>query len=42
MHFAKTIFFAVIGMGYFAFAAPIESVSAADASVAVSTAPADL
>ncbi|KAE9973333.1 hypothetical protein EG328_004457 [Venturia inaequalis] len=39
MHFAKTIFVAILGLNSFVFAAPVESAVAADASNA---APADL
>ncbi|TID21670.1 hypothetical protein E6O75_ATG05065 [Venturia nashicola] len=42
MHFAKTIFVAILGLNSFVLAAPVEGANAADASVAVNAAPADL
>lgn len=42
MHFAKTIFVAMLGLNSFAFAAPVEGATAVNASVTVNAAPADL
>ncbi|QDS74573.1 hypothetical protein FKW77_008145 [Venturia effusa] len=42
MQFTKTILFAILGLNFSTFAAPVEGANAADASVAVNAAPSNL